>query len=188
MLEDKIRSLITTHVDRYPETDIMDVYKLLHQGVFGPGHAIQNQKTAREWLDRESETLIPNADEILVENVHPEGQIVRLHLRPYLAHRGDIKRLLDSYIESSKAVNGSIETMATWWKVFEGMTAPGGTLASRFAHRMVLLTARTRSNEQWPANPHSPVYDRAYKPVYRVLTRSIAGDLLDRQRIAYAVS
>jgi len=43
---DKLAALITRHVQRYPEIDILDVYKLLHQAVFGPGHAIKKSESS----------------------------------------------------------------------------------------------------------------------------------------------
>src|SRR3977135_1923629 len=71
--EKKVAALISAHVQRYPEIDVSDVYKLLHQAILGPGHAIKNQKAAREWLERESELFAPNTEEPLIENIHPDG-------------------------------------------------------------------------------------------------------------------
>src|SRR5262245_30942035 len=91
----KVSTLILAHMRRYPELEMLDVYKLLHQAVFGPGHAIPSQKAAREWLEREFGLLHPDKARILLESVHPTGEIVRLHLRPYLAAKGNPGKLLD---------------------------------------------------------------------------------------------
>lgn len=187
--DEKVITLIRTHVQRYNAIDIMDVYKLLHQATFGPGQVIKNQRAAREWLDRESETLATvSIPEALVENIHPEGQIVRLHLRPYLAVRGDLRKLLDGFIQSSRSVEGNPAALASWWMLFQHMSDPGELFANRFDHRTVSLIGRTRANEQWPASHHSPPYDRTYKPVYRVLTRAIAETVLQDQKINFIVS
>ncbi len=178
---EKIAALIQTHIRRYPQIDILDVYKLLHQAVFGPGHSIKNQKAAREWLERESELLTPRTDEPLIENVHPDMEIVRVYLRPYLAVRGNLGKLLDAYVQSSKAVQGELATMAAWWGMFQEMVNPGGQFADRFDARTVSLLGRIREREKWPATHHSPQYDQAYKPAYRVLTRTIAESLLGSQ-------
>ncbi|HVO42602.1 MAG TPA: hypothetical protein VMT34_08265 [Aggregatilineales bacterium] len=182
-----IAALIDAHLDRYPRLEVMDLYKLLHQAVFGPGHSILNAKSAREWLDRESEQVIPNADELLTESIHPDGAMVRIHLRPYLAQHGDLNDLLDGYIQSSKVVAGDLTTMAAWWGIAQNLTAPAAPLADRFDHRTVLLMGRTRASEQWPAGHHSPAYEQHYKPYYRVLTRSIAEALLKDQHIPFRV-
>jgi hypothetical protein len=187
MSDEAVAALIRTHVKRYPTIEIQDVYKLLHQAVFGPGHAITNQRATRDWLERESELLIPVYDEALLENIHPQGQIVRVHLRPYLAARGNLEKLLDGYIRSSAVVQGDIATMAAWWDIFRRMTEGSGPLASRFSARTVSLVGRTRASENWPASHHSPAYDQTYKPAYRVLTLPIAEALLKAQKITYNV-
>ena len=179
-------ALIQTHIKRYPKIEILDIYKLLHQAVFGPGHAIKNQRAAREWLDRESELYVPNANEALVESVHPDGAIVRIHLRPYLAARGNLKTLLDGFIKSSKAVIGDPATLASWWGVFQNMTAEGGSLTGLFDPRTIALIGRTRASEQWPASHHSPLFEQTYKPAYRVLTADIAADILRQQNITFS--
>ena len=186
MNNEAVAALIWAHVQRYHAIDILDIYKLLHQGVFGPGHAITNQRAAREWLERESAALKPNAGELLVESVHPQAEIVRIHLRPYLAASGSLRKLLDAFIQSSRAVTGSPETMAAWWGVFQDMTAPGAPLANRFPARTVSLIGRARAAEHWPATHHSPPYDQAYCPAYRVLTADIAAKLLRDQNIPFA--
>jgi hypothetical protein len=180
-----VEALIQAHVQRYPEADILDVYKLLHQGVFGPGHAITNQRAARDWLERESATLRPQPGDSLVENIHPAGKMVRLHLRPYLQAQGDLRKLLDGFLRSSREVQGDLAQMAAWWALFQRLTEEGGALAARFANRTVALVGRTRAAEKWPASHHSPAFERAYHPAYRVLTASIAQEILGAQRMPF---
>lgn len=188
MSDTKVAALITSHVNRYSTIEIIDIYKLLHQAVFGPGHALKNAKAAREWLDRESETLQPvSHTEPLVENIHPDGQIVRVYLRPYIAIQGNSKKLLDSFVASSKAVEGDLALIAQWWGIFQGMLTPGGSLASRFDARVASLVGRTRAGENWPAGHHSPPYDRTYHPAYRVLTRAQAEELFTKQKLPFTI-
>ncbi len=184
--ETRVAALIAAHVQRYPELEASDVYKLLHQAVFGPGHAIKNQKAAREWLAREAEILKPVTGEPLVENIHPEGTVVRLHLRPYLSAGGSLNKLLDGFIQASKSIAGDPATMADWWTLFERMVGPGGPLATRFNPRDLALLRRARERENWPAMQHSPRFDRAYHPAYRVLASPTADALLRQQHIAFS--
>lgn len=187
MSDEAVAALIRVHVQRYNEIDILDVYKLLHQATFGPGHAITNRRAAREWLEREAEIQLPNTNEPLLESVHPEGQTVRLHLRPYIAASGSLKKLLEAFIASSEAIEGDLKTMAARWAVFQRMTESGGSLANRFSARTVSLIGRTRAAENWPACQHSPPFDRAYRPAYRVLTAPLAEALLRSQHIMFSV-
>lgn len=186
-VEDKVAALIRTHVQRYKEIEIKDIYRLLHQAVFGNGHPITAVKAEREWLERESEIATPDPKGAILENIHPDGQLVRLHLRPYLSAKGDIKKLLDAFVASSKSVKGDVATMEAYWRIVERMTAPNAEFASLFDAHTVQIIGRTRAQEHWPASHPSPSIVNLYKPVYRVLTLSAAQDLLNKQKIAAKV-
>lgn len=175
MNEERLVALLRTHVNRYPECGVMDMYKLLHQATFGPGHLIASKKNAREWLERETESLTPVRTAPLVESVHPDGQIVRLHLRPYLAYGAPLKLLLEALVRSAELVQGDLDIMARRWSFFDGLCQ--GVYASRFDRQEVLLFGRTRAREGWPAVHHSPAYQTAYQPRYRVLVRAEAENL-----------
>jgi hypothetical protein len=180
MSDERLQVLIQTHLARYPESEIVDVYKLLHQATFGHGHLVASKKAAREWLERESELLTPSTREPLVESIHPDGQIVRLHLRPYLAYGGKIKLLLDAFVRSAEQVQGDMGTMTRRWQFFEGLCQPGAIEAGRFVLQEVLLFGRLREREGWSAMHHSPAYQAAHKPYYRVLTRVEAENLCSK--------
>ncbi|PJF36571.1 MAG: hypothetical protein CUN49_04740 [Candidatus Thermofonsia Clade 1 bacterium] len=183
MTDEAVAALILRHVQRYVAMDILDVYKLLHQGVFGAGHAISNQRAAREWLEKECAKLTPNAAEPLIESVHPNDEIVRVNLRPYLARHGSLKKLLDAFIHSAAQPRGDPETMAHWWEIFHSLTLPNKPLANRFAERTVALIGRTRAAEKWSATQHSPPYDQTHKPAYRVLDLATALELAQSQKM-----
>jgi hypothetical protein len=188
MSEDRVAALIQTHLTRYPESEIADVYKLLHQATFGPGHLIASKKAAFEWLEQESGTVTPVRDALLVESIHPDGAIVRLHLRPYLARQGKLKPLLEALIRSAEQVRGDPETMSCWWRLFETLCQAGAPYAGCFDRREVMLYGRINAREHWPAVHHSPTYYDAYHPVYRVLTQSEAETLCAKLRIPFEVA
>jgi hypothetical protein len=179
--------LIATHLERYPHMDILDVYKLLHQAVFGPGQVIKNQKAAREWLERESDLFRSAVEQVLIESVHPEGAIVRLHLRPYLAEQGSLAQLLVAYAESSRTVQGKFDAMQDYWSSFEAILQQGKQFNGQFDPRNAALTGRVRAAENWSNSHHSPQYNHYYKPVYRVLLRELAESLLNRQGISFEI-
>jgi len=187
MSEDRVVALVQTHLARYPESEIADVYKLLHQAVFGPGHLIASKKAALEWLEQESGQTTPAPDMPLIENIHPDGAIVRLHLRPYLAHQGRPRLLLDALVRSAEQVRGDPETMACWWHLFETLVQAGTPPTEKFDRREARLFGRVRARDQWPAVHHSPTYYNAYHPMYRVLTRSEAEILCAKLKIPFAM-
>jgi hypothetical protein len=174
MNDERLNALIQAHLARYAQFEVTDAYKLLHQATYGPGHLITNKKTAREWLDSEVGQLTPSGNEPLVENIHPDGLIVRMHLRPYLSFEGQTKALLDAFIRSAEQMPDAPDLMAQRWSVLEAWCQAGGTYAARFDPQEVRLFGRFRRQEQWPAMQHSPAYENAYHPHYRVLTRAEA--------------
>ena len=54
MSDERLIEMIRVHLGRYSEAGMLDVYKLLHQATFGPGHLITNRNSAREWLEQEA--------------------------------------------------------------------------------------------------------------------------------------
>jgi hypothetical protein len=187
MSEDRVAALIHTHLTRYPDSKIADVYKLLHQAAFGPGHLIASKKAALEWLEQESGMVMPSQDSPLVENIHPDGAMVRLHLRPYLAREGNLKPLLEALVRSAEQVPGDAESMDRWWRVFETLCQAGAPHTDLFELREVALFGRVSSRDHWPAARHSPTYYAAYHPAYRVLTRSEAEALCTKLTLPFIV-
>ena len=41
------------HLGDHPLAGAEDLYKFLHQAVYGPGHAIPNSQAAADWMVRE---------------------------------------------------------------------------------------------------------------------------------------
>jgi hypothetical protein len=183
---ENVGELVRSHLQRYPAVEIMDMYKLLHQATFGPGHLIASKKTALEWLEHELNQQRPSLDEPFIENIHPEGLIMRVHLRPYLAHQGPIKLLLDAFVRSAGQVEGDAKVMADRWQIFE--TLCQGAFARNFPIREVGLFGLVRARERWPAVHHSPAYNDTYHPAYRVLTRSEAQLVCEKLKVPFEVT
>ncbi|MBN1286046.1 MAG: hypothetical protein JXB47_11670 [Anaerolineae bacterium] len=177
-------TLIRRHLDRYPESSFHDVYKLLHQAAFGPGHLVDNKKKALEWIERDLDEPGPTAIP-LAESIHPAGDIVRLHLRPYAAQRGNLRRLRDAFVASAEAVTGAPDLMATWWAAFCDWVEAENPARAGFDLREMRLFGGMWGAKQWPAEHHSPAYRSAYRPAYRVLAAPIAADLCRAQGIVF---
>ena len=64
--------------------------------------------------------------------------------------------------------------MTERWRLFESQCAPDGEFSDHFDPREVRLFGRTCAGENWPAVHHSPAYQLAYHPAYRVLSRTEA--------------
>ena len=70
----------------HPEAAAEDLYKFLHQAIYGPGHAIPDQDAAAKWLDSELEDLGPlRVGEPPCEVLGGSPILVRVNLRPFAA-------------------------------------------------------------------------------------------------------
>ncbi len=187
MGDDRLVALIHAQTARYPASEMVDIYKLLHQATFGPGHAIASKKAAREWLEQEAEQAGAPLGEPLVESIHPDGHIVRVHLRPYLAQGGQLKWLLDAFVRSAEAVSGDHALMAARWRAFAELCQSDGPLAGEFPVREMGLFGAARAAERWPAVQHSPAFCKAYHPRYRVLVAGEASALCARLGVPFSM-
>ena len=152
----------------HPEAEAADLYKLLHQAIYGPGHAIPDPEVAARWLDRELEDLgPPRESEAPCEVLGGQPILVRVNLRPFAAGGGDAAALLDVFVATAGEVRGdpgqmgeAIEIVVRWLRS-DGL--------EDLADALERLGAEL-APKGFPAIHHSEAYLEAYHPAYRVVT------------------
>ncbi len=156
----------------HPEAEAADVYKFLHQAIYGPGHAIPDPDAAARWLESELEDLGPaRVGEPPCEVLGGSPILARVNLRPFATGGGDAGELLDAFVATAGEIHGqpgqmgeAIEIVIRWLRsdrekeLAEGLERLGGKLAP----------------EGYPAIHHSEAYIEAYRPAYRVVTSDSA--------------
>jgi hypothetical protein len=120
----------------------------------------------RRWLERELVEMGAGPDDPLVDPVSADGQIVRLHLRPYLAAGGDPDILLDAFVRTAQEFHGSFETLRRYLRYAVKIDL-GGNLPFTL-DAMLGFFARMESLG-FPAAHHSEQFERIYRPAYRVI-------------------
>jgi hypothetical protein len=169
-----LHQILTNHLSRYPGMEAQDIYKLLLQAALGSEHAVRNEESAREWLERELASMGNEPDEPLFDPISPGGEIGRVHLRPYLAAGKDTETLLRAFVRTANEWRGSKETLKEY-----------GAAAARLAD-VEKWTVRpeeiesffTRMESQdFPAAHHSEIYGRLYRPAYRVIARRLLEEI-----------
>ncbi len=150
----------------HPAATVQDYYKLAHQGILGSEHAIRDTAAVRAWMTREVAELpgrrVPQPEtQREVEPLPPDGRYVRVHLRPYLARGGDPGVLVAAFIRTANAPRGDTAQFRCAELALAGV---GVEAAGYFA-------ARRRAG--FPAVHHSPAYEAAHGPAYRVVRRAL---------------
>jgi len=169
------QNLLLSHHERYPRSRAEDFYKLISQSVFGVGHLIEDEASARSYLEREILTLgDAGPGEPLVEPLDPEGRTVRVHLRPFVARGLPLDSLLAAMLETAAVVKPDTALFLGRWEAFRDLVDRGEVGIPMEDFEAVDAYARERN---YPALHHSDAYRGAYKPAYRV----VLGEILKRR-------
>jgi len=162
------REVLDWHLERYPLLQAADIYKLVHQSVFGPGHIIEDESQARQSLERELADLrkrccMQAADP--VEPLDPDNRLVRVNLETLRDVDDAADRLLPVLLASASGVRGGAEEME---KRLEQAVAWCCDNLPEQADPLSDLSEENRDG--FPPRHHSEVYNLAYRPAYRVVS------------------
>lgn len=173
MVINRFGEIIRSNISRYPLAQVEDLYKLAHQAALGSEHAVKEVSAAREWLLRELDMVGISTKEPLVDPISQDGQIVRVHLSPYLAGGGQPESLLQAFVNTANEYRGSVQRLEQYLQVFERMVQDGEL---HFQLNSLRSFVEEMKSAGYPAIHHSPQYVEAYKPSYRVVARQFLPD------------
>ena len=123
--------VLAWHLRHYPLLRATDIYKLVHQSVYGPGHMISSAAAVHKVLACELAALQVRSpkdkgrsqEELAVEPIDPENRLVRVNLRPMLGTKGeggkrkdreggaDAEWLAEVMVDSARRVKGDPNQM-----------------------------------------------------------------------------
>lgn len=165
---EEFQSIIQSQLSRYPLSQIKDLYKLTHQAALGSEHAVNDLKTARDWLFREIEEMVSISVDPLFDEISPDGLIVRIHLRPFIDSGGDPEILLEAFIRTANEFKGSIEKLNQNWRDVERLAE---SCDINFKAEELRSFFSLMDFLGFPARHHSQIYRDAYHPHYRIVSR-----------------
>lgn len=158
--------ILTSHISRYPEMKIQDVYKLIHQASMGSEHAISDLGEARTWLEQELNELGEGPQEPVKDPISVDENILRVHLRPYMTAGGKPEALLEAFIRTAKESQGDTHLLEQYWDV-AAQLAKESKLP--FPASEMEIFFESLKAQGFPAMHHSLGYKRKYRPAYRVV-------------------
>ena len=171
--QEALYRILADQAARYPQMQVRDLYKLLHQSAMGSEHAVGDTGTAHSRLEREIASLGDGPDDPLVDPISPNGHIVRMHLRPYVHAGRDLERLLAAFIQTANEWHGSPEYLQEYGTVAASVVKDG--LLPISGTDMVPFWAEQEARG-YPAVHHSEIYEHLYHPAYRVVAREFMED------------
>lgn len=151
-----------------PEMRVQDAYKWLFHATLGGEHAVTDDAGPRRWMTREWATLTaPRPGESETQRLDPDGRVLRVHLRPYRGRGGDSEMLLAVFVASARQFRAPRSAFVEAWTALDRRLSRG-----RIGHvdRNAWATLdRGMRAQGYPAVHHSPEYETAYRPAYRVV-------------------
>ena len=163
------QEIVLAHARRYSMWQAQDVYKLAHQAAMGSGHAVISPEFAKLSLEAEIQTLSEGVNEIVFDSISVDGEIIRIHLRPYINSGFSIAELLDAFIQTSQHFKGSIEQFKDYLAQAEGLVRDKKIL---ICSNDLLEFNQAMFEKGYPAVHHSSEFRIAYQPAYRVVARA----------------
>ncbi|RMH68785.1 MAG: hypothetical protein D6675_14845 [Gemmatimonadetes bacterium] len=157
-----MKSILIDHLRRYPAMHVQDLYKLCHQAALGNEHLLADPDHLLDYLDQELSRLAPDETQPLLEPISPTG-LVRVHLRPFKAKKGDPQRLLTAMQRTAQTFHPSVSHLQEYWQLALDLDHVDPPLMRHFFE--------ARRAEDFPAVHHSEVYRAAYSPAYRVVLK-----------------
>lgn len=167
MEKERFKAFLLSHIERRPEIETRDVYKLLYQAVFGVGHIMGANASDRLREEASSINLRDHPEEPVVEPVSKDGAMIRVNLRPYLRGGGSLEGLYEAMKESS-VYKGAPEEFGEYWKWFKELVSEKGLSFDQGT--IVEYDEDLKTNGPKPRH-HTERYREAYYPAYRVVRR-----------------
>jgi hypothetical protein len=178
-IANSFQAILLDHAWRYPGWMAADVYKLAHQAALGSEHAVTDDGGVRAWMERELATLGEGKEEPLVDPISASGEVIRIHLRPYIKAGYSSEALLDAFIRTAREYSGSYERLqaylgqAVQLAGHDGLNLPG----ENPAYELYELVRRMQK-DGYPAVHHSEQFEALYHPAYRAIAREfLPGEL-----------
>ena len=161
-----VGQLLGRHLQRYPRMQLPDIYKLLHQAALGPGHMLTAVADSRNRLEAECLALDQGPDDPLIDPISPDGRLVRVHLRPYVAGGQDLAVLADAFVRTAEVCPPAPDKLAKFCGCLGDLADASGLPFSRAQVTQYFDDIAGRS---YPVVRHSETYRNAYRPAYRVV-------------------
>lgn len=161
-----ISNLTSQHIARYPNLELIDLYKLLHQSALGASHASAADDILEKEFNLEWDNLTGVHVEPAIDPISPDGKIARIHLRSYLSQDYSKDDLLTAFIRTANAQNGSQEKLKKFCNCLRDLSK---AKQLPFNPEDTEAFLNDVENKDYPTLRHSNIFKKEYEPNYRIV-------------------
>ena len=165
--KDPFQEIIQDQLQRYPQMQTQDLYKLVYQAAMGNIHLGIDPAVLKNYLVNEMDKVNASDNEPLVEEISPEGMI-RVNLRPYKVKSGTSEKLFKAMRETANTFTPNKNKIIQYWEVIEKMTEDNSIPFNKSELESFLKEMQA---SDYPAVHHSDQYLELYHPAYRVILK-----------------
>lgn len=163
---DNLTDLLNYHLCLHKGVELRDIYKLVHQSIFGPEHL--GEAASEEAIREEMDSPNVEFEEPLLESISVDGSACRVNLR-VARKRGIPPAVITETMRMS--VGGFSRSRNDFARLWANVGDSLGDLPIRLSGEgYEELTRRMREND-FPALHHSSSYRKYNWPAYRVLMK-----------------
>ncbi|MBX2821957.1 MAG: hypothetical protein KTR29_19840 [Rhodothermaceae bacterium] len=164
----ELEAVIKSQAILYPDMEVQDWYKLLHQASMGNRHLGVEDSLIYDYLLGEWERIGASDAEPLIEYISPDSSVVRLNLRPFKAAGGTPDAVFNAMKSTWETFVPSEAQFVTYLEELQQASRRSQLDISGESLTQIIDQKR---EEGFPAVHHSETYESLYKPAYRVLDR-----------------
>ena len=161
-----ISNLTSQHIARYPNLELIDLYKLLHQSALGASHASAADDILEKEFNLEWDNLTGVHVEPAIDPISPDGKIARIHLRSYLSQDYSKDDLLMAFIRTANAQNGSQEKLKKFCNCLRDLSK---AKQLPFNPEDTEAFLNDVEHKDYPTLRHSNIFKKEYEPSYRIV-------------------
>jgi len=163
-------SLIKMHLMHYPDMQADDIYKMVYQGVLGPGHLGNDFQKILNYLNREMSQIEAISQMKLIENIAPDSSYIRINLKRFKYDGLSSDKLAAIITKSARNSPKNPEHFREIWigitkRVKNGQLSVNQGAFSKFNQYVI--------ENNYPVIHHSKDYIEKYFPSYRVVSRKV---------------
>ncbi len=163
-------SLIKIHLMHYPDMQADDIYKMVYQGVMGPGHLGTDFQKILNYLNGEMSQIEAVSQTKLIENISPDSSYIRINLKRFKYDGLSSDKLAAIITKSARNSPDNPEPFIDIWtgiakRVENGKLSIDRDTFSKFNQYII--------ENNYPVIHHSKDYIEKYSPSYRVVSRKV---------------
>ncbi|MDR0368590.1 MAG: hypothetical protein LBH82_05560 [Bacteroidales bacterium] len=171
--EKKMELAILIQLKDYPESSLQDIYKNFYQDRFGPGHAISNPESVRQYLEHELSAMENVEISQTIEPLGWENRFVRIPLSMVKAGKISADDLHVLFLESAFEINPKAgEEWKKEWGQITRIIEKRKLPVNNFSEDKKRIDSLLNENPT-AALHHSDAFRKHYYPHYRIVRKEL---------------